>query len=284
MGAVYEAVHIPLTRQVALKTLLPELAEDADLLARFRREAETTAGLRHPNIVAVTDFFAEPGYPPFIVMELLEGRTLSNIMETEGRLDPPRAAFIGMQVLAALAAAHRVGVIHRDIKPGNIFVERTAAVRDFVKVLDFGVAKLLADAGRTVLRAQTAAGQVLGTLAYMPPEQAGGGVVDHRADLYAVGATLYHAISGLRPQEAALRVNGPRPPLAVVAPWVPPAIGAAVDRSMRADPMARFASAEEMAAALSPPNSYDPSSRPPSAGSGVVRYIQLYAGSPSRRA
>ena len=251
MGEVYEALQEPLSRRVALKTILPELAASSSLFTRFRREAESAAALGHPNIVQVTDFQSLPNEPPLLVMELLEGLTLKDVLEREKKLEPGRAAFIAMQILSGLAAAHRAGIIHRDIKPGNIFLMSTLAVRDLVKVVDFGVAKLVEDAAVTSAAKVTAMGQVLGTLAYMAPEQAHGLAVVHRADLYAVGATLYHALSGVNPIEA-MTPGSPRVPLVKAAPWIDARLAAVVDRALEKSPEARFPSAESMADALAP--------------------------------
>ena len=202
MGEVYEATQVQLARRVALKTIRADLASKPELLARFRREAESAAALGHPNIVQVTDFQANPGEPAFLVMEMLDGTTLAEVLEREGRLEPARAAFIAVQLLSGLAAAHRAGIVHRDVKPGNVFLQSTSVMRDLVKVLDFGVAKLALDA-TSGANPMTRTGQVLGTLAYMAPEQAvSGAAVDGRTDVYGVGATLFHALSGVRPFDA----------------------------------------------------------------------------------
>jgi serine/threonine protein kinase len=251
MGEVYEALQEPLQRRVALKTIIPELAASQSLFTRFRREAESAAALGHPNIVQVTDFQSLPGEPPLLVMELLEGLTLKDVLERETKLEPGRAAFIAMQILSGLAAAHRAGIIHRDIKPGNVFLMSTLAVRDLVKIVDFGVAKLVEDVAVAAEAKVTAFGQVLGTLAYMAPEQAHGLPVDHRADLYAVGATLYHALSGVNPI-AAMTPGSPRIPLSHIAPWVDARLASIVDRALERAPEARWASAEQMADALAP--------------------------------
>jgi serine/threonine protein kinase len=294
MGEVYEAVQEPLARKVALKTILPEFAERSAAFSRFRREAESSAALGHPNIVQVTDFQHLPGEPPLLVMELLEGVTLRSAIDAAGKMDPARACFIAMQILSGLEAAHRSGIVHRDIKPANVFLMSTLAVRDLAKVLDFGVAKLVEDAaGDDKL---TAFGQVLGTLAYMAPEQAAGvGEIDARADLYAVGATLYHMLTGITPLGA--RVLGAPPPSAAQsAPWLDPQLSAIIDRALERDPNARWSSAEEMAAALAPfadssarPSQpqlgYDPAmaarlSAPTAGGSTGMAYSNTYS-SPS---
>lgn len=251
MGEVYEAVQAPLGRKVALKTIRTDLAQKPALIARFRREAESAAALGHPNIVQVTDFYDVPGETPFIVMEMLEGETLAEVLEREKRLDPQRASFIAVQLLSGLAAAHRAGIIHRDVKPANIFLQSTTAVRDLVKVLDFGIAKLEEDASAGA-RPMTRAGEVLGTYAYMAPEQRiSGRTVDARTDVYGVGATLFHALSGLRVLEATTPGAG-RTPLSQIAHWVHRDLAAIIERSLANAMEERFASAEEMAAALQP--------------------------------
>jgi serine/threonine protein kinase len=246
MGAVYEALHEPLSRRVAIKTIREDLGGQAELLSRFRREAEASAALGHPNIVQVTDFITDAAHPtPLMVMELLDGRTLRDLVSTAKKLEPPRAVFIALQILSGLAAAHRAGIIHRDVKPANVFLQKTLAVRDHVKLLDFGLAKLMETGDMPV----TQRGLVLGTRAYMAPEQEEGGSVDARSDLYAVGATLYYALSGRRPRDAkTMRVPLP---LRRIAAEIAPKLAAVVDQALSPDPNHRYASAEKMAEALS---------------------------------
>jgi len=165
MGVVYEAVQEPLGRRVALKLLRRELAEDPNFAARFRREAELAASLGHANIAQVTDFGVDEGRP-FLVMDLLIGESLAELLAREGMLSEPRAAFIAAQMLDALSAAHARGVIHRDLKPDNVFLSQISGVRDVVKLLDFGIAHSGGDEGMRMTRT----GQVLGTPAYMSPE------------------------------------------------------------------------------------------------------------------
>ena len=252
MGEVYEAVQVSLGRRVALKTIREDLTERADLLGRFRREAESAAALGHPNLVQVTDFQQNAGEPPFLVMEMLDGTTLKEVLEASNRIEPARASFIGIQLLSGLAAAHRAGIIHRDVKPGNIFLQSTTAMRDIVKVLDFGVAKLAIESAPPGATAMTRVGEVLGTLSYMAPEQgAFGGSIDPRTDIYAVGATLFHALAGLRPFEAT-EPSGVRSPLSKIAPWVHPGLAAVVERALERLPEGRWPSADAMATALQP--------------------------------
>ena len=251
MGEVYEATQVQLARRVALKTIRADLASKPELLARFRREAESAAALGHPNIVQVTDFQANPGEPAFLVMEMLDGTTLAEVLQREGRLDPSRAAFIAVQLLSGLAAAHRAGIVHRDVKPGNVFLQSTSVMRDLVKVLDFGVAKLALEATPGA-HAMTQAGEVLGTLAYMAPEQAtSGAAIDARTDIFGVGATLFHALSGVRPFDATELGVG-RMPLEKIAPWVHRDLAAVIERALLRSPEGRWANADEMAAALQP--------------------------------
>jgi serine/threonine protein kinase len=251
MGEVYEAMQVQLARRVALKTIRADLASRPELLARFRREAESAAALGHPNLVQVTDFQANPGEAAFLVMEMLDGATLAQVLAQEGRLDPARAAFIGVQLLSGLAAAHRAAIVHRDVKPANVFLQSTSAMRDLVKVLDFGVAKLALEATPDG-RAMTQAGEVLGTLSYMAPEQAiSGAAVDARTDIFGVGATLFHALSGVRPFDAT-EPGGGRTPLDRLAPWVHRDLAAVVERALQRSPDARWSTADDMAAALQP--------------------------------
>jgi serine/threonine-protein kinase len=195
MGAVYEVEHTGLGKKLAAKLLLPDLSRRPELLERFRREARAASATGHENIVEVTDLGATKGGVPFLVMELLQGRTLGAELKN-GRLPPERAVHITRQMLSALKAAHNRGIVHRDLKPENIFLIQRASDPDFVKVLDFGIAKLLTE---EVGEELTRAGQVVGTPTYMAPEQARGAEIDARADLYAVGAILYRMVTGNRP-------------------------------------------------------------------------------------
>ena len=165
-------------------------------------------------------------------MEMLDGATLAHVLEQEGRLDPPRAAFIAVQLLSGLAAAHRAGIVHRDVKPANVFLQSTSVMRDLVKVLDFGVAKLALEATPGG-RAMTQAGEVLGTLSYMAPEQGiSGAAIDARTDIFGVGATLFHALSGVRPFDAT-EPGGGRTPLDRIAPWVHRDLAAVIERALQ---------------------------------------------------
>jgi len=256
MGQVYEGVQEPLGRRVAVKILHPSLTGDPVMLERFRREAEAAAALGHPNVVQVTDFQNIPDEGAFLVMEVLSGHPLNDLLESEGTLPQDRAAFIATQVLSALEAAHGAGIIHRDLKPQNIFLTEISGVRDIVKLLDFGIAKLLEEGDRTRM---TATGMTLGTPAYMAPEMVRGDELDGRADLYAVGAILYEMLTGRTPIKApsmmamfyAIMEQTPKPILAL-SPQVNPKLAHAVERAVAKDPADRFADASQMRQALMP--------------------------------
>jgi tRNA A-37 threonylcarbamoyl transferase component Bud32 len=255
MGAVYEVEHRGLGKRLAAKLLKPELARRADLLERFRREARAASAIGHEHIIEVTDLGQTAHKVPFLVMELLTGQTLAALCKTERRLEPARAVHIARQILSALGAAHARGIVHRDLKPENVFLIQRGGDPDFVKLLDFGIAKLLDDVDAPEL---TRAGQVVGTPTYMAPEQARGEKnVDGRADLYGVGAILYRMVTGQRPYTApnfnALlfaiaqgQLQKPRK----LEPGVSPHLEAAILRAMALDPRARFQTAAELDEAL----------------------------------
>ena len=258
MGAVYEAEHIGVGRRVALKRLHPELAADEDAVKRFQREARTAARTGHEHIVDVLDIgFTDDG-APFLVMELLQGENLAQRLGREGTLPPDRIANIVGQVLRALDAVHRQRVVHRDLKPDNIFLTKRGAQREYVKVLDFGVAKMrAAELDESVL---THTGAIVGTPHYMSPEQARGAQdVDHRVDLYACGCILYEALSGELPfrgdnYHALLQaiLGGTPTNLTVLIPTLPIGLTRVVHRAMARDPADRFSDARELLEALVP--------------------------------
>ncbi len=247
MGVVYEGKHVSLGRRVAVKVLKEEFArEHPEALERLRLEAQVTAALHHPHVVQVTDF--EVGPPSYLVMELLGGESLRSRLR-RGRLAPNEIQAVAEQVLSALSAAHEAGVVHRDIKPENLFLVATSATPVFVKVLDFGIAKLLDHEGAPLTRES----EQLGSLMYMPPEQLASGPVSERTDLYAVGVLLYELLSGRSPFAAtdsramvAAIVRGRVEPLVEA----PPGLAAQIARAMSPLPSERFASAAEMARAI----------------------------------
>ena len=245
MAEVYLAQDELLDRRVAVKVLFAELADDASFVERFRREARAAAGLNHPNIVSVYDFGQDDG-AYFIVMEYVEGETLRDIIRSRGPLPPADATGIGADVAAALEAAHRRGIVHRDVKPGNVLIS------DRVKVADFGIAR--AGDPRESL---TQTGAVLGTATYLAPEQAQGHAVDPRTDLYSLGVVLYEMLAGRPPFHGQTPVavayqhlsEAPVPP-SRHNPDVPPGLDAVVLKALAKDPSRRHGSAEELRSEL----------------------------------
>jgi serine/threonine protein kinase len=196
MGFVYRAEHARLGREVALKVLRADYAKRRDAVSRFFQEARTVNRIRHRNIVDVTDFIELDDGTTYIIMELLRGKSLGAWARSgAAHVDLPRALALLIQICDGLAAAHAVGVIHRDLKPDNVIIIGTSDGAEQVKLLDFGVAKLINRDDEDV-GLETAAGSVIGTPAYMSPEQAGGLVVDHRADIYSLGAIMYELFCG----------------------------------------------------------------------------------------
>jgi serine/threonine-protein kinase len=193
MGDVYEARHLQLGRRVAIKFLRSALMQDATHQKRFEREARAAGALEHENVGAILDIGRDEQGTPFIVMEYLDGETLRVLIEQRAPLPVPRAVSIVLQIGAGLAAAHARGIVHRDLKPENLMVCRRADGRDWIKILDFGIARVIDDATQTEV---TATGVVLGTAHYMSPEQARGEAPDARTDVHAVGAILYELLSG----------------------------------------------------------------------------------------
>ncbi|MEV8586791.1 protein kinase [Streptomyces sp. NPDC051180] len=248
MAEVFAAEDVRLGRTVAVKLLRADLAEDPVSKARFTREAQSVAGLNHHAIVAVYDSGEDlvSGRPvPYIVMELVEGRTIRDLLLSAEAPGPEQALIIVSGVLEALAYSHQHGIVHRDIKPANVIITHTGAV----KVMDFGIARALHGAQSTM----TQTGMVMGTPQYLSPEQALGKAVDHRSDLYATGCLLYELLA-LRPPftgETPLSVvyqhvqDAPVPP-SEVTHGVPPELDGLVMRSLAKDPDDRFQSAEEM--------------------------------------
>jgi eukaryotic-like serine/threonine-protein kinase len=193
---VYEARHRALGKRFALKALRRELAAESEIAARFIQEARTAAAVSHPGLVEITDFGKLESGQVYFVMELLEGSTLAALLRGGGPLPAARALTIVRQLGLALKAAHDAGIVHRDLKPDNIHVGRTDGDVDLVKIVDFGLAKVIGASGFT------RAGMVFGTPHYMSPEQAAGEAVDHRADIYALGVVMYEMFAGKLPFEA----------------------------------------------------------------------------------
>ncbi len=201
MGTVYRATHLLIDRPVAVKVLNPRYVEDEAAQVRFRREARAAGRLQHANAVTVTDFGSTSDGLVYIVMELLEGRTLRDVLAREAPLDVARAVSIMLQISSAVAAAHNAGVIHRDLKPANIFVVQRKDAPPFIKVLDFGIAKLAAEALEDDDDPQTLTqvGAMIGTPRYMSPEQCDGAHLTPAADVYSLGIILYEMLTGTTP-------------------------------------------------------------------------------------
>src|ERR1700750_159577 len=265
MAEVYRARDLLLDRTVAIKTLRADLARDQTFQARFRREAQSAASLNHPSIVAVYDTGEDDtdgSHIPYIVMEYVDGRTLRDLLRDDRRLRPERALEITDGVLRALDYSHRNGIVHRDIKPGNVMLTRTGEV----KVMDFGIARAVSDAQATMT--QTA--QVIGTAQYRPPEQARGERVDARSDLYSAGCLLYELLTGRPPFTGDSPVaiayqhvtENPIPP-SRVDPEIPPWADAIVMKAMANDPARRYQTAGEMRADIQRGLSGMPVNAPP---------------------
>ena len=287
MGEVYRAKDTLLGRDVALKVLPEELLEGEERRARFEREARTLASLNHPGIAVLYSFEEIPPSPPssssrhILVMELLEGETLRERL-SGGALPVRKAVAWGVEIARALAAAHERGIVHRDLKPENLFVTKD----ERVKILDFGLAKKtppradeVADTRARTLTAGTEEGVVLGTVAYMSPEQVRGESVDLRSDIFSLGAVLHEMLSGRRAFQGASAaetmsaiLNGEAPDLAATSPAIPPGVVRVVRHCLEKSPRVRFHSASDVAFALeeasdAPAPGLPADSRPPVARS-----------------
>jgi serine/threonine-protein kinase len=245
MASVYLAEDTTLSREVAIKVLHSRFAQDEKFVERFRREAKAAAGLNHPNIVSVYDW-GRLGNQNYIVMEYVQGETLKDRIRRQGRLDGDQAVAIALELLAAIAAAHSRGVVHRDVKSQNILIDAEGRV----KVADFGIAQ----AGDPSM---TEAGSVLGTAQYLAPEQARGEPVDERSDLYSVGVVLYEMLTGTVPFKgdsavtvALKHVNEAPPEPAELVPGLPYALNQVVLKALAKDPALRYAGAAELIADL----------------------------------
>ena len=254
MGAVYEAVQLRLNKRVAVKLMARDLAANREALARFHREAEITSHLGHPHLVTVFDFGQAESGEPYLVMEYLEGEDLDQRLRRAGRMPIETVVHVVKQVASALGAAHDQGVVHRDLKPGNVFLLQIPGEPDFAKVLDFGISKM--KAARTQL---TNASAVMGTPNYMSPEQATGMVedIDHHADQWALGCIAWQMLLGRGPfvadEVAAILyqiINLDPHPLAPRVPGLPPAAETVLRRALCKRPAERFASIREFSGAF----------------------------------
>lgn len=255
MGRVYEAQHTRISgKRFAIKALHPEFARREDVVVRFHREVEAAAAIDSPHVVSVYDVGDTPDGRPFFVSELLEGQELGDHLDQRTRVPVAWAVHVIRQICRGLQAAHDSGVVHRDMKPENVFLVGDVA-DPVVKVLDFGISRLEGQGGNTL----TKTGVVMGTPSYMAPEQAKGLRVDHRVDVYAVGAILYRAVTGCLPFErpdatatlAAVLTEEPEPPRSLV-PDLPPHLELIIQRAMAREPDDRYPNLGELDAALAP--------------------------------
>jgi serine/threonine-protein kinase len=273
MGEVYRARQTALDRDVAVKVIHPHLARDPAFSERFQREALATTRFSHPNSIAVTDYGEEPDGLLYLVMEFVPGKSLELLVEDQGQLSEARAVEILSQVLAALAAAHDMGIVHRDLKPENILVfdrlDDDGRESVLVKVCDFGIASIVGDAPRTGSHSRigrsdppsgpriTNVGTVLGTPAYMSPEQARGEAATTRSDVYSAGIVLYQMLAGRLPFEGAdvtatvlLHITKKPTPPRIFRPALNPALEQVCLQALEKSPDQRFPSARAMRAAL----------------------------------
>ncbi|HMF10641.1 MAG TPA: serine/threonine-protein kinase, partial [Thermoanaerobaculia bacterium] len=258
MGEVYRARDPRIGRDVAVKVLPSDLAEDTERLRRFERETRAAGALNHPNILAIYDAGTDRGVP-YLVSELLEGNTLDSVIGGSS-LPQRKAVEYAVQIARGLAAAHEKGIVHRDLKPANLFVTRDGGV----KILDFGLARVVRPAApgedltqEPTITHETETGVVLGTPVYMSPEQAGGLQADSRSDIFALGAVLYEMLAGKRPFRGATTIEvmssilkEQPPPIAEINPSVSPALEMIVSRCLEKNPHDRFQSARDLSFAL----------------------------------
>jgi serine/threonine-protein kinase len=262
MGAVYQAEHTHMRKRLAVKVLHPEMSRLSEVVARFEREAMAAAHIEHPNVAAATDFGKLEDGSFFLVLEYVEGQSLRDAM-AKGRMALGRALHIARQIASALGRAHALGIVHRDLKPENVMLVVREGDTDFVKILDFGIAKVpvgeLAPESKSSGQILTQLGMVYGTPEYMAPEQALGQAVDARADLYALGVILFEMVTGARPYSheskvtlLGMHVAAPIPKMTDRAPdaEIPAELDAIVTRLLAKEASARFSDAKELMDAL----------------------------------
>jgi serine/threonine-protein kinase len=248
MAEVHRGRDLRLGREVAVKVLRSDLARDPSFQVRFRREAQASASLNHPAIVAVYDTGEDRtalGATPYIVMEYVEGETLRDVLRREGRLEPQRAMSLAADICGALDFSHRNGIVHRDVKPGNVMITPQGTV----KVMDFGIARAVSDSAATM----TSTAAVIGTAQYLSPEQARGESVDARSDVYSLGCLLYELVTGAPPFTGDSPVSvayqhvreDPRLPSSI-NPAIPPELDAILMKAMSKNPANRYQSAADM--------------------------------------
>jgi len=249
MGEVFLVEHATLGRRFVAKVLHAKYSEADEYVARMRREARALGQLRHPNIVAITDFAITETGRPFFVMEYLEGETLHEHLRLHQILPRHSAVAVARQMLAALGAAHARGIVHRDIKPQNLFLQARPNAVPLLKVLDFGAARDTQSVASSGVPLATRTGTVLGTLGYLSPEAADGQRVDQRADLYAVGLVLTVMLAGQLPKPAATS-GGKVTEATLELPANTADLSGTILRALAFTPAERFQNAEEFLAAL----------------------------------
>ncbi|MCX7808107.1 MAG: serine/threonine protein kinase, partial [Deltaproteobacteria bacterium] len=254
MGVVYRARHVVLQRPLAIKVLRPDVSKNQEVMQRFQQEAQSASAIGNEHIIDITDFGRLSNGATYFVMEFLDGRPLGEVIEKEAPFPPIRVVRIGKQISKALGAAHARNIVHRDLKPDNIFLIKRGEENDFVKVLDFGIAKVGGSGSKL-----TQAGQVFGTPHYMSPEQCLGRPVDARTDIYALGVILFEMATGRPPFDAdnimgilSQHIHAPPPsPRSVEGgEQIPPSLEAVILKCLAKAPEERYASMEELRADL----------------------------------
>ena len=252
MGTVYLAEHTTILKKFAVKVLSAELSLRAEHCDRFMREARSASMINHPNVVEITDFGKTPDGQPFFVMEYLQGKDLSQLVGEDGPMSWKRVRNIILQVCNALQAAHEQGIVHRDMKPGNVVLVKRGNNPDHVKVLDFGIAKVLGQEADA--KGLTQSGMVVGTPEYMSPEQGWGQPVDHRGDIYALGVLIFELLTGKIPFTGTTMMEVLNRHMFEVPdvkhPSIPDEVGAIILKAMQKDRSLRFQSMNELSAAV----------------------------------
>jgi serine/threonine-protein kinase len=252
MGRVYLAEHVKMGRKSAVKVMSPALAPTPEAISRFNREAANASQIHQPNVAAIYDFGETADGTLYLAMEYVEGETLTALVQREGPLNPRRAAELTAQIADGLSAAHHLGIVHRDLKPDNILVTHQADGREWVKIVDFGIAKTTKDLGQNV----TSIGTAIGTPDYMSPEQLAGETLDARTDVYSLGLVLFNMLTGSLPhptmtskQSLVQRLTAKPRALAEVRPnaaWSP-RLQKALDRALAPEPDDRYATVQDLA-------------------------------------
>ncbi|MBW2381664.1 MAG: serine/threonine protein kinase [Deltaproteobacteria bacterium] len=261
MGLVYEGLHRDIDKRVAIKVLRDDLSRRPDVVARFRQEAKSASRIGHENIVDISDFGETTGGASYFIMEFLDGEDLGNVLGREVTVDADRVCGIVLQCCRALSATHAKGIVHRDIKPENIFLTKRDGVDDFVKIVDFGIAKMSdIETDGAPGRKLTKTGMIFGTPEYMSPEQAAGKDLDHRVDVYALGIILYECLAGRVPFEGdtfmgvlTQHLFAELPPIDELNPnaKVSRELELVIRKALAKDPDDRYQDTEELAEAVS---------------------------------